>query len=63
VISCRRFGAARVDCLSGWSGVCVEGTTATLRNTIIYLANYQCARPPYFRTHPSYGPKLVAPLL
>jgi len=63
VISCRRFGAARVDCLSGWSGVCVEGTTATLRNALIYLANYQCARPPYFRTHPSYGPQLVAPLL
>ena len=63
VHSCRRFGAARVDCLWGWSGACSEATTATLRDALIYLANYQCSRSPYFQLHPSSGPSLVAALL
>lgn len=64
VLACQRFGRARVDCGWGSRGVCTAVTSATLREALVYLAEYKrCSKPPYFRAHPQLGPALVAALL
>ncbi len=61
VISCHRFGPARVDCRWGWEGRCNEVTSAVLRNALVYLnETTSCV----YSKHPSVqSPPLIAPLL
>jgi len=61
VISCHRFGPARVDCRWGWEGRCNAVTSAVLHDALVYLnETTSCA----YSKHPSrQSPPLIAPLL
>lgn len=62
VISCHRFGPARVDCAWGFRGRCNDVVSTTLRNALVYLTDTNSCH--YSRRlRDPHGPSMIAQVL